>query len=51
MNWRVTINEGRNNEMDPESNRPRQEMIQNSEDLRSLLNTNSRENGEIAIEK
>ena len=38
-----------NNEVNLESSRPRQEMIQNSEDFRSLLKTNSRENSEITI--
>ena len=36
--------EGRNVEM--ESSRPRQEVVQNCEDFRSLLHTNSRENSE-----
>ena len=32
------------------SDRPRQDVIQNSEDFRSLLNSNSRENSETTIE-
>ena len=33
--------EDRNNEVDHESDKPRQEVIQNSEDFGSLLNTNA----------
>ena len=40
----------RNDEMDLESNRTRVDLAQNSEDFRSLLNSNSRENSESAVE-
>ena len=36
----------RNDEMDHESDRTRQDVVQNSEDFRSLLNSDSRENSE-----
>ena len=42
--------EDRNIEKDIESNRLRLEIVQNGEDLRSLLNPNSRENREITFE-
>ena len=42
-------NEVRNNEVDLESGRPRQEMIQNSEDFRSLLNTNRSEKKKVTF--
>ena len=40
----------RNDEMDRESDRTRQDVAQNSEDFRSLLNSNSRENSESTVE-
>ena len=40
----------RNDEMDLESNRTRADLAQNSEDFRSLLNSNSRENSESTVE-
>ena len=41
----------RNDEMDRESDRTRHDIVQNSEDFRSLLNSNSRENsGESTVE-
>ena len=42
--------EGRNNEMDLKSRRPRQETILLCEDFTSLLNTNSSENSDTTIE-
>ena len=42
--------EDRNDVVDLGSDRPRQGMIQNSEEFRSLLNSNSGENSEITIE-
>ena len=42
--------EDRSNEVNLGPDRPRQETIRNSEDFRSLLNTNSRDNSEITIE-
>ena len=40
----------RNDEMDQESDRTRQDIAQNSDDFRSLLNSNSRENSESTVE-
>ena len=40
----------RNDEMDQEPDRTRQDIAQNSEDFRSLLNSNSRENSESKVE-
>ena len=40
----------RNDEMDHESDKIRQDLAQNSEDFRSLLNSNSRENSESTVE-
>ena len=42
--------EDRNVQVDQGSDRPRHDENQNVEDLRSLLNTNSRENSEITLE-
>ena len=40
----------RNDEMDRESDRTRHDLVQNSEDFRSLLNSNRRENSESTVE-
>ena len=40
----------RNDDIDHESDRTRQDVAQNSKDFRSLLNSNSRENSESTIE-
>ena len=40
----------RNDEIDRESDRTRQDVAQNSEDFMSLLNSNSRENSESTVE-
>ena len=40
----------RNDEVDLGSDRTRQDVVQNSEDFRSLSNSNSRENSESTIE-
>ena len=40
----------RNDEMFQESDKSRQDVAQNSEDFRSLLNSNSRENSESTVE-
>ena len=42
--------EDRNVEVDIESDKPRQDMIQNTEDFRSLLNSNSSEISEATME-
>ena len=42
--------EDRKIEVDLASERPRQDVVQNSEDFRSLLNSNSRENSETTLE-
>ena len=42
-------NSGNINEVDLGSDRTRQDIIQNSEDFRSLLSSNSRENSETTI--
>ena len=40
----------RNDEMDRESDRTRHDLVKNSEDFRSLLNSNGRENSESTVE-
>ena len=40
----------RNNEVDHESDRTRHDLVQNGEDFRPLLNSNSRENSESTVE-
>ena len=37
-------------EVDPESDRPREDVNQNDEDFRSLLSSNSRKSSEITLE-
>ena len=46
----VSNSKERNDEVDHESDRTRHDLVQNSEDFRSLVNSNSRENSESTVE-